>query len=117
MSTALNSTGNGRFGRVADVTIALAIVFVIALLVLPLPPILLDLFLSLSIGLSLVVLLVALYSTDPLEFSSFPSLLLLLTLFRLALNVSSTRLILAEGHAGKVIQVFGQFVIGGNYAV
>jgi flagellar biosynthesis protein FlhA len=97
--------------------VAVAIVFVIALLVVPLPAILLDLFISLSIGVSLVVLLAALYTSDPLEFSSFPSLLLLLTLFRLALNVSSTRLILSEGHAGQVIQAFGQFVIGGNYAV
>ena len=92
-------------------------VFIIALLVVPLPSIMLDMFLSLSIGMSLVVLLVALYTRDPLEFSSFPALLLLLTLFRLALNVSSTRLILSEGHAGKVIEAFGQFVIGGNYVV
>ena len=103
--------------RAAEIGVAIAIVFVIALLIVPLPPFLLDLFISLSIGLALVVLLVALYTTDPLEFSSFPSLLLLLTLFRLALNVSSTRLILANGHAGQVIQVFGKFVIGGNYAV
>ncbi|MBV9773884.1 MAG: FHIPEP family type III secretion protein, partial [Gemmatimonadetes bacterium] len=77
----------------------------------------LDLMLALSIGISLVVLLVSLYTVEPLEFSSFPSLLLILTLFRLALNVSSTRLILSQGHAGKVIQAFGEFVIGGNYAV
>ena len=83
----------------------------------PLPGVMLDLFLATSIGMSLVVLLVALYTTDPLEFSAFPSLLLLLTLFRLALNVCSTRLILSEGHAGDVIQAFGEFVIGGNYAV
>jgi flagellar biosynthesis protein FlhA len=101
----------------AEIGVAIAIVFVIALLIVPLPAFLLDLFISLSIGLALVVLLVALYTTDPLEFSSFPSLLLLLTLFRLALNVSSTRLILANGHAGQVIEVFGKFVIGGNYAV
>ena len=103
--------------RVAEIGVAVAVVFVIALLVVPLPALMLDLFISLSIGISLVVLLVALYTTDPLEFSSFPALLLLLTLFRLALNVSSTRLILSEGHAGQVIQAFGQFVIGGNYAV
>src|SRR5438552_3803396 len=103
--------------RNAEVGLALAVVFIVALLMVPLPGILLDLFLAASIGMSLVVLLVALYSTDPLEFSGFPSLLLLLTLFRLALNVSSTRLILANGHAGQVIQSFGEFVIGGNYAV
>ena len=77
----------------------------------------LDLFLATSIGLSLVVLLTALQTQDALEFSSFPALLLLLTLFRLALNVASTRLILGQGHAGEVIQAFGKFVIGGNYAV
>ena len=101
----------------AEVALAVGVVFVIALLVVPLPPILLDLFLATAIGLSVVVLLVALYTTDPLDFSSFPALLLLLTLFRLALNVSSTRLILAEGDAGEVIRAFGQFVVGGNYAV
>src|SRR5881227_1439424 len=88
---------NGR--RNAEVGLALAVVFIVALLMVPLPGVLLDLFLATSIGLALVVLLVALYTTDPLEFSGFPSLLLLLTLFRLALNVSSTRLILAQGHA------------------
>jgi flagellar biosynthesis protein FlhA len=103
--------------RLAEVGLALAVVFVIALLVVPLPPVVLDLFLALSIGLSIVVLLVALYTTDPLEFSAFPMMLLLLTLFRLALNVSSTRLILAKGEAGAVIHAFGEFVIGGNYAV
>ncbi|HYV96326.1 MAG TPA: flagellar biosynthesis protein FlhA [Gemmatimonadaceae bacterium] len=119
MSTARTASATAPIGsgRITEIGVALAIVFVIALLILPLPPFFLDLFLSLSIGLALVVLLVALYTTDALEFSSFPSVLLLLTLFRLALNVSSTRLILAQGHAGKVIQVFGQFVIGGNYAV
>lgn len=104
-------------GRLAEIGVSLAIVGVIALLVVPLPPLVLDLFISLSIGVSLVVLLAVLYTLEPLDFSSFPSLLLLLTLFRLALNVSSTRLILSEGHAGQVIQAFGQFVIGGNYAV
>ena len=106
-----------RGKRNAELGLALGVVFVIALLVVPLPAILLDLFLASAIGLSVVVLLVALYTTDPLEFSSFPALILLLTLFRLALNVSSTRLILAKGHAGEVIQAFGQFVVGGNYAV
>jgi flagellar biosynthesis protein FlhA len=103
--------------RYAEVGLAMAVIFIVALLMVPLPGVMLDLFLATSIGMSLVVLLVALYTTDPLEFSSFPSLLLLLTLFRLALNVCSTRLILSQGHAGAVIQSFGEFVIGGNYAV
>jgi flagellar biosynthesis protein FlhA len=106
-----------RQSSTAEVGVAIGVVLIIALLVVPLPPIMLDLFLSLSIGISLVILLVALQTKDPLEFSSFPALLLLLTLFRLALEVSSTRLILSQGHAGQVIQAFGQFVIGGNYVV
>jgi flagellar biosynthesis protein FlhA len=106
-----------RSRRTTEVGFALGVVFVIALLMVPLPALLLDLLLALSIGSSLVVLLVALNTKDPLEFSSFPMLLLLLTLFRLALNVSSTRLILSKGEAGEVIHAFGEFVIGGNYAV
>ncbi|MBV9880921.1 MAG: flagellar biosynthesis protein FlhA [Gemmatirosa sp.] len=101
----------------AEMGMAIAVVLVVSLLVVPLPAILLDLCLAASIGTSLVVLLVSLYTTDPLEFSSFPALLLVMTLFRLALNVSSTRLILSKGEAGKVIEAFGNFVIGGNYAV
>jgi flagellar biosynthesis protein FlhA len=103
--------------RNAEVGLAIAVLFIVALLMVPLPGVVLDLLLATSIGMSLVVLLVALNTTDPLEFSSFPSLLLLLTLFRLALNVCSTRLILSQGHAGAVIESFGKFVIGGNYAV
>ncbi len=104
-------------GRSNEIGMMVAVVLVIALLIVPLPAFLLDLCLAASIGISLVVLLSALQTTDPLEFSSFPALLLILTLFRLALNVASTRLILSEGHAGQVIQAFGQFVIGGNYVV
>jgi flagellar biosynthesis protein FlhA len=107
------ATSKGR----AEIGLAIAVVFVLALLIVPLPGVILDLFLVTSISLSLVVLLSALYTTNPLEFSTFPSLLLLLTLFRLSLNVASTRLILSHGHAGNVIQAFGEFVIGGNYAV
>ena len=103
--------------RGAELAVIVGVVFIVALLVLPLPPALLDLMLALSIATSLVVLLVAMYTTDPLEFSVFPTLLLLLTLFRLALNVSSTRLILGAGSAGKVIEAFGAFVVGGNYVV
>src|SRR5438105_3812708 len=101
----------------AEIGMAVAVVLVLALLVVPLPPVLLDLSLATSIGMSLVVLLVSLQTTDPLEFSSFPAVLLIMTLFRLALNVSTTRLILGKGEAGQVIQAFGNFVIGGNYAV
>jgi flagellar biosynthesis protein FlhA len=114
-TAAPNTAGPAQ--RNAETGLAIAVVFVIALLILPLPAMMLDLFLATSIGLSLVVLLTAMQTADALEFSSFPALLLLLTLFRLALNVSSTRLILTHGEAGQVIHAFGQFVIGGNYAV
>lgn len=117
MSTAVAPVPMSGNRRGAEAVLALAVLFIVALLMVPLPGVLLDLFLALSIGASLVVLLVALNTTDPLEFSGFPSLLLLLTLFRLALNVCTTRLILSEGHAGSVVQSFGEFVIGGNYVV
>ena len=101
----------------AELILGIGVVSIIALLMVPLPGIILDLLIAASIGSALVVLLVSLNTTDPLEFSSFPQVLLILTLFRLALNVSSTRLILGSGHAGNIIQAFGEFVIGGNYAV
>ncbi|MFQ5538170.1 MAG: flagellar biosynthesis protein FlhA [Gemmatimonadota bacterium] len=106
-----------HLGKQGEIVVVSGIVLIVALLVLPLPTALLDLFLALSIASALVVLLVALNARKPLEFSSFPVLLLILTLYRLALNVSSTRLILGRGEAGRVIESFGQFVIGGNYAV
>ncbi|RMF83343.1 MAG: EscV/YscV/HrcV family type III secretion system export apparatus protein, partial [Nitrospinota bacterium] len=91
-------------------------------MMLPLPPRALDLLLAVNITLSLVTLLVAIYTPNPLEFSIFPSLLLVLTLYRLSLNVASTRLILLNGNqgisaAGEVIRSFGHFVIGGNFVV
>ncbi|MEQ1857865.1 MAG: FHIPEP family type III secretion protein, partial [Longimicrobiales bacterium] len=101
----------------ADFVVIAAVVFIVALLVLPLPAFLLDLLLTVSIASSLVVLLVSLQTSDPLDLSAFPTLLLLLTLFRLGLNVASTRLILGEGRGGAVIESFGNFVIADNYAV
>lgn len=100
----------------------LVILMLLAMVVLPLPPFLLDLFFTFNIALSLVVLLVTVYALRPLDFAMFPSMLLIATLLRLALNVASTRIVLLEGHnggdaAGKVIEAFGEFVIGGNYAV
>ncbi|MEJ2464233.1 MAG: flagellar biosynthesis protein FlhA [Candidatus Thiodiazotropha sp.] len=100
----------------------LVLVMLLAMVVIPLPPIALDMFFTFNITLSLVVMLVVVYTRRPLEFSVFPSLLLIATLLRLALNVASTRVVLLEGHtggdaAGKVIEAFGAFVIGGNYAV
>src|SRR5262245_57689725 len=98
------------------------VVAVVGLMIVPLPPFLLDLLLSVDIGLAVVLLLTAIYVRQPIEFSVFPSLLLLLTLLRLSLNVASTRLVLLHGQdgvvgAGHVIMAFGQFVIGGNYVV
>jgi len=105
-----------------DVTLALGAVGVLAIMILPIPPVGLDFLITLNITVSMVVLLVAMYALRPLEFSVFPSLLLLLTLYRLSLNVASTRLILLRGEegveaAGKVIKTFGSFVVGGNYVV
>ncbi|MCA9795766.1 MAG: FHIPEP family type III secretion protein, partial [Candidatus Eremiobacteraeota bacterium] len=90
---------------------------ILLVMVLPLPSVLLDVFLTFSIAFSLAILMVAMYTRKPLEFSVFPPLLLLVTLGRLALNVASTRLILLEGYAGDVIATFGRFVVGGNYVV
>ncbi len=105
-----------------DLTLALGAVGILAIMILPIPPAGLDFLITLNITLSIVVLLVAMYALRPLEFSVFPSLLLLLTLYRLSLNVASTRLILLRGEegieaAGKVIKTFGSFVVGGNYVV
>ncbi len=102
--------------------VPLALLAVVLLMVVPLPPLLLDLLLSIDIGLAVVLLLTVVYVKNPVEFSVFPSLLLLLTLLRLSLNVAATRLILMHGHegvesAGHVIMAFGQFVVGGNYVV
>ncbi|MES9971591.1 MAG: flagellar biosynthesis protein FlhA [Candidatus Thiodiazotropha sp.] len=98
------------------------LLMLLTMIVIPLPPIALDMFFTFNITLSLVVMLVVVYTRRPLEFSVFPSMLLIATLLRLALNVASTRVVLLEGHtggdaAGKVIEAFGAFVIGGNYAV
>ncbi len=98
------------------------LVSMLAMMVLPMPSIVLDLFFTFNIALSLVVLLVVIYTIRPLDFSVFPTILLAATLLRLSLNVASTRVVLLEGHtgtnaAGNVIQSFGEFVVGGNYAV
>lgn len=106
-----------RITTKAETWLALGVVFILALLVVPLPTILLDAFLALSFALAIIVLLVTLSTGDPLDFSSFPSLLLLLTLYRLGLNVSTTRLILGKGNAGHVVDAFGHFLIGGNFVV
>ncbi|MGL5390637.1 MAG: flagellar biosynthesis protein FlhA [Shewanella sp.] len=100
----------------------LLVLAALAMIVLPIPPFLLDILFSFNIALALIVLLVAIYTDRPLDFAAFPTVLLVATLLRLALNVASTRVVLLEGHngadaAGKVIEAFGNVVIGGNYAV
>jgi flagellar biosynthesis protein FlhA len=101
----------------SDLVMAVAVVGIILILVIPIAPGLLDVLLSFNISFALVILLTTLYITKPLELSVFPGLLLVITLFRLALNVASTRLILGEGYAGQVIYAFGNFVVKGNYVV
>lgn len=107
----------GALLRYNDVALAVAMVFIIGMLIIPMPPFLLDMLLTLNIALSVTILLVALYTREPLEYSSFPTMLLMATLLRLGLNVSATRLILLHGEAGTVIHSFGNFVIGGNFVV
>jgi flagellar biosynthesis protein FlhA len=98
------------------------IIMLLAMMILPLPAFVLDVFFSFNIALSIIVLLTALYTVKPLDFLAFPSILLVSTMLRLALNVASTRIVLTEGHtgsaaAGKVVEAFGHFLIGGNYTV
>ncbi len=101
----------------SDLVFTFGLFATIVLLVVPVPPLVLDILLAASIGISLLILLVIIYVEEVSDFSSFPTLLLSVTLFRLALNVASTRLILIEGHAGAVIESFGNVVIRGNYLV
>jgi flagellar biosynthesis protein FlhA len=104
--------------KLSDVSIAIAILVIILLIVLPLAPFLLDVLLVINISLSVLIMLVTLYAKSAMQFSTFPSVLLIVTLFRLALNISSTRLILGNnGDAGNVIHTFGSFVIGDNLVV
>ena len=111
-----------RLVRSSDISLAGAVVGILVFMVMPLPTILLDLLLAFSITSALVILLVAMQIQKPLELSAFPSILLLTTLFRLSLNIATTRVVLLHGHegsaaAGNIIKAFGGFVVGGNYAV
>jgi flagellar biosynthesis protein FlhA len=106
-----------RLMAFGDIMIAAVVVGIVVMMVIPLPTALLDVLLTLNISAALAVVLATMYTTEPLQFSIFPSLLLVATLFRLALNISSTRLILLDGDAGHVIASFGNFVVGGNVVV
>lgn len=107
----------------SDLTVAVSLLLILAVMIIPIPPLFLDLLLALTLSLSVVILLVSVYTKKPLEFSTFPSVLLVMTLFRLSLNVASTRNILLRGGsdgtqaAGEIIRSFGEFVVEGNYVV
>ena len=108
--------------NLADISVPVAVLGIVLAMIMPLPPFLLDILISSNITMSVIVLLVALYIVKPVDFNVFPTTLLLMTLFRLALNISSARLILLNGNsgssaAGEVIQAFGAFVVGGNYVI
>ena len=123
MELTLQRLGLDNLRQIASGAIMpLGILALVAMMVLPLPVFLLDTFFVSNILVSLLILMVAMHTQRPLDFSSFPSLLLIATILRLGLNVASTRIVLSEGHngadaAGKVIEAFGEFVISGNYAV
>src|SRR6187455_2692823 len=112
----------GELFKRGDIALAIGVMTILVVLIMPLPPIVLDLFLAISIILSILILMTALFIHTPLEFSSFPIILLIATMLRLSLNLASTRLILSKGHegtnaAGHVIEAFGAFVMGGNFVI
>lgn len=116
---AVNLFGGLNLNRLAA---PILVIMILAMMILPLPPFLLDLLFTFNIALSMIVLLVSLYTLKPLEFAVFPTVLLVTTLLRLSLNVASARIVLLKGHtgpdaAGKVIEAFGHFLVGGNYTV
>ena len=114
-AAASNAFGKGSFiQKYSDVMIAVAIIVIVVMMIIPLPTLLLDMLICLNITIALLLVMAVIYNKEALDLSIFPSLLLVTTLFRLALNISSTRLILLDGYAGEVITAFGNFVVGGN---
>lgn len=101
----------------SDIALAMLLMTIIFMMIMPLPTLLVDSLIGVNMGIAILLLMLAIYLPSPLEFSSFPSVLLLSTLFRLALSISTTRLILTEADAGQIIQTFGEFVVGGNMVV
>lgn len=117
---ALNDINTNKFKNKffqTDVLISSSIIVILLIMILPFPAGLMDFFLALNISLSIIVLLVAFYTLKPLEFAVFPGMLLILTLFRLSLNIGTTRLILSEGYAGSIIESFGGFIVQGNFVI
>lgn len=100
-----------------DTIVAFGVIGIVLMIIIPMPPFLLDVFLAFNITISVVIILLTMFTTDVLQFSIFPTILLITTLFRLGLNISSTRLILKDAYAGEIIEAFGSFVVGGNYVV
>ncbi|MGA2556516.1 MAG: flagellar biosynthesis protein FlhA, partial [Verrucomicrobiota bacterium] len=117
MPQAKSKSGLSILFKQGDVVLVLGLFGTVLLMILPIHPFFLDLFLAVSIALSLLVLLSILYVKEPAEFTGFPTLLLFITLYRLSLNIASTRLILLNGYAGHIIETFGNFVVRGNYVV
>lgn len=105
------------FKKQFDVIVGFGVIGIVLMIIIPLPPFLLDIMLAINISIAVLILLLTLLSTDILQLSIFPTILLVTTLFRIALNISSTRLILGQGYAGNIIEAFGSFVVGGNYVV
>jgi flagellar biosynthesis protein FlhA len=114
--------GNMVMTKGGDLAIGIAVISIVAVMLIPLPPVVLDFLIAINVTAAVILLLLSLYVTEPIAFSVFPTVLLMMTLYRLSLNVASTRLILLDGNqgsaaAGRVIESFGQFVVGGNYVV
>src|SRR6476620_2966876 len=122
LTSLFNLPGGGGGAQMKALAGPLLIIMILGMMILPLPPFILDLLFTFNIALSIMVLLVGMYTQKALDFAAFPAVLLFTTLLRLSLNVASTRVVLMEGHtgpdaAGKVIEAFGHFLVGGNFAV
>ncbi|ETO50080.1 hypothetical protein L326_0120465 [Yersinia pestis 113] len=100
-----------------DIFLAVMLLVAVFMMILPLPTTMVDLLIAINLAFSVILLMISIYLRDPLEFSVFPSLLLITTLYRLALTISTTRLVLLQHDAGEIVEAFGQFVVGGNLAV
>ena len=122
LSTMLARAGIDDAGQLKVLAGPVLIIMIMGMMILPLPPFALDMLFTFNIALSIMVLLVSMFTTKPLDFAAFPAVLLFATLLRLSLNVASTRVVLMNGHtgpgaAGRVIEAFGEFLVGGNFAV
>ncbi len=110
------------FSKSKDLTMVFFVIAILAIIIVPLPSVLLDFFLTISLALSVLILMISLYVPKPTDLTTFPTLILIVTLFRLSLNIATTRMILSNGHEGpdavsEIISSFGQFVVGGNYVI